>query len=80
MENLSSVTCTNSKNSVKGVGDYDTVTVVGYGTWSRDITNGRHVVTLHEMTAPDLPYYVSIQIDGGIIAQTHLKPSYDPIP
>ncbi len=66
MENLSSVTCTNSKNSVKGGWAITIcwVTIVGYGTWSRDLTNGRHVV-MHctgNDFAPDLPYYVSVQI------------------
>ena len=60
--------------SKAAVGDYDTITIVGYGTWSRDQANGRHVVTLQEMSAPDHPFYLSVQIDGGLLSNTHLKP------
>jgi hypothetical protein len=80
MENLASVTCTNSLGSNSVPGDFDTVTFAGYGTWSRDTANGRHIVTVQISNPPDLPAYVTIQIDGATISAVHLKPPEDTIP
>jgi hypothetical protein len=80
MENLASVSCTNSRNSNAVPGDYDTVTFAGYGTWSRDTANGRHLATVQVSNPPDLPPYVSIQIDGSLISNVHLKPPEDTNP
>ena len=30
------ITCTNSRNSAAGTGDYDTISFTGFGTWSKD--------------------------------------------
>jgi hypothetical protein len=73
------VSCTNSKFSNSAPGDFDTISFVGYGTWSPDTTNGRHVVTVHISQQPDTPLYVSIQVDGTL-SKVHLKPSEDTIP
>ena len=80
MENLASVSCTNSLSSNAVPGDFDTITFAGYGTWSRDTANGRHIVTVQISDPPDLPAYVSIQIDGATISAVHLKPPEDTIP
>lgn len=80
MDSLSSVSCTNFKTSVAGPGDYDTVTFVGYGTWSRDLTNGRHLASVQVSNNPNLPLYVSIQIDGGLASKVHLKPPLPTVP
>jgi hypothetical protein len=79
LENVASVSCTNSKYSWSAPGDYDTISFVGYGTWSPDTTNGRHVVAVHISEQPDTPLYVSIQVDGNL-SKVHLKPSEDTIP
>lgn len=76
MENISSVNCSNSKFSTTPAGDFDTVTFAGYGTWSRDAANGRHLVTFQESKQPGLPLYVTILIDGGLISKTHTKPPF----
>lgn len=80
LENLSSVSCTNYKTSAAGPGDYDTVTFVGYGTWDRDLTNGRHLVSVQVGDDPGLPLYVSIQVDGGLTSKVHLKPPNPTVP
>ena len=36
MQHLASATCTNSRNSAAGTGDYDTISFTGFGTWSKD--------------------------------------------
>jgi hypothetical protein len=80
LENIAAVSCTNSKNAVSAPGDYDTISFTGYGTWSRDVTNGRHLVSVQISTPPDTPLYVSIQVDGGTVSKVHLKPPDDTIP
>lgn len=79
MEDVAAVSCTNSKNAVRASGDYDTISFSGYGPWSRDVNDGRHLATVQVSTAPDAPY-VSIQIDGGTISKVHVKPPADTIP
>lgn len=77
MENLVSVSCTNSPTSQLPQGLYDTVAFTGFGTWSRD--DDRHVATVQISTAPDAPY-VTILIDGGTLSNVNTKPAEDPIP
>jgi len=80
LENISAVSCTNSKNSKAATGDYDTISFTGYGTWSRDPVDGnRHVVSVHVSNPPDTPPYVSIQVDG-VVSKVHTKPPQDTIP
>lgn len=80
LEALSSVSCTNSKTATSGPGDYDTITFVGYGTWSGDLSNGRHIASVQVSNEPKIPLYVTIQIDGGQLSKVHLKPPVDTIP
>jgi hypothetical protein len=80
LENLAAVSCTNSKNSTASTGNYDTISFTGYGTWSRDVNDGRHLVSVHISNPPDSPPYVSIQVDGGTTSKVHTKPPEDTIP
>ena len=77
MESLVSVSCINSRNSRAAVGDYDTVTFTGFGTWSQD--SQPHAATVQVSTAPDAPY-VHIMIDGGFLSQANTKPAVSPVP
>jgi hypothetical protein len=79
MEDVASVTCTNSKYSTSAPGSYDTVSFTGYGTWSKDPTQGRHIVTVHASSQPGTPFYLSIQVDGDL-TKVELKPPADTIP
>lgn len=80
MEQLAYVSCTNSKFSNSPPGTYDTISFGGYGTWSRDVNDGRHIITVHASRQPGTPFYISIQVDGGLISKVHLKPPEDTIP
>lgn len=77
MENLASVSCTNSPGSTLPPGLYDTVAFTGFGTWSKD--DDRHVATVQISTAPHAPY-VSILIDGGQVSNVNTKPVETPLP
>lgn len=77
MDNLSSVTCVNSRTSRMAAGDADIISFTGYGTWSKD--NDVHAVNVQISNAPN-EAYVSIQVDGGVISKVHTKPPFDPIP
>jgi hypothetical protein len=73
------VVCTYSKGSTSPQGSYDTVSFTGYGTWSKDPTQGRHIVTVHTSSEPGSPFYLSIQLDGDL-SKVELKPVADTIP
>jgi len=76
LENLASVMCINSLTSRQPLGNYDTVTFTGVGTWSKD--DDRHLATVQISVAPDAPY-VAIQIDGTL-SNVDLKPPTIPVP
>jgi len=81
MQNLISVTCTNSANSTAGPGDYDTVSFTGIGLWSADPQQlDPHVasVTVYP-NSPQGPYF-SVLIDGGYLSNADLKPPVEPVP
>ncbi len=77
MDNLSSVSCVNSRNSRMAAGDADIVSFTGYGTWSKD--SDVHAVNVQVSNAPG-EAYVSIQVDGGLISKVHTKPPIETIP
>jgi hypothetical protein len=79
MEDVVAVVCSNSKFSTSPPGSYDTVSFTGYGTWSKDPTQGRHIVTVHTSSEPGSPFYLSIQVDGDL-SKVELKPPADTIP
>ena len=57
MTHLDSVSCTNSKVSTAGPGNYDTVAVTGFGVWSKDPVVGPNVADL-----PPPPRFVTASI------------------
>jgi hypothetical protein len=81
MQNLISVTCTNSAISTAAPGDYDTIAFSGIGIWSNDPQQlDPHVasVTVYP-NSPQGPYF-SVLIDGGYLSNADLKPPVEPIP
>jgi hypothetical protein len=71
LKTLSWVSFVNSRGA--GGDGYDTVSFAGFGTWSRDASNGLHLVCAQICEAPGLPY-VSIQVGGGRISNINTKP------
>jgi hypothetical protein len=73
LKTLSWVSFVNSRGAAGSDGSYDTVSFAGFGTWSRDPSNGLHLVCAQICEAKALPY-VSIQIGGGRISNINTKP------
>lgn len=73
LKTLSWVSFVNSRGAAPGEGSYDTVSFAGFGTWSRDPSQGLHPVCAQICEAKALPY-VSIQIGGGRISNVNTKP------
>ncbi len=73
LKTLSWVSFVNSRAASGSDGSYDTVSFAGFGTWSRDPSNGLHLVCAQICEAKALPY-VSIQIGGGRISNVNTKP------
>jgi hypothetical protein len=67
---------THSRTRSMKLGESDTVTFTGYGTWSKDPNDNLHVATVQVSTSREYPY-VSIQIDGGLVSNVNTKPEVD---
>jgi hypothetical protein len=74
MQCLTWVGLINSKTSACSMGDCDTVTFSGLGTWSKDPTGAPHVAAVQVSTSARFPY-VSILIDGGSTSNANTKPA-----
>ncbi len=81
MQNLISVTCSNSPASTAGPGDFDIITFAGIGLWSADPQQlDPHVASVHVYpNSPQGPYF-SVLIDGGFLSNADLKPPIEPVP
>jgi hypothetical protein len=87
MLRLANVTCFNSRGSTMPAGDYDTVTVSGFGTWSKDVSGDPpRFGTFHISTSPTTPY-VSVFVfqnpdeNGNVIlSSANTKPAEKPLP
>jgi hypothetical protein len=78
MQNLVSVSCTNSRQSAAPSGTYDSIAFTGFGKWSKD--DNPHVVTVQAVTSPVSPFFITIQVDGGSVSNVNLKPATIPVP
>lgn len=87
MLRLANVTCTNSRGSAAAPGDYDTVTMSGFGTWSKDAAGAApRFGTFQVSTSPAYPY-VSIFVfqnpdeNGNVVlSSANTKPAEKPLP
>lgn len=86
MLRLANVTCTNSRGSNAAPGDYDTVTMSGFGTWSKDSPATPRFGTFQVSTSPAYPY-VSIfvfqnpdQNGNVVLSSANTKPVERPLP
>ena len=70
MSSLTSVACTNSRGSSSKVGEYDTVTFSGLGSWGTD--SNPHLVNAQISTSPA---YVVILIDAAQASHANTKPA-----
>lgn len=70
---LSWAAFTHSRESTGPEGAYDTVSLTGFGTWSKDGGRALHQVAVQVSTAALWPY-VSIQVDGGLVSNVNTKP------
>jgi hypothetical protein len=77
MKNLASVSCTNTLTSTLPLGQYDTVTFTGYGSWSND--SSLHLASVALSTSASAPY-IGIQIDGATVSNADTKPVTPPQP
>lgn len=77
LRRLASATCSNSRTSTVPLGDFDTITFSGFGSWSKD--SDLHLATVQISTSPVVPY-VGIQIDGGFLSNVNTKPAEKPVP
>jgi hypothetical protein len=73
LKSLAWVGFSNSRGAGREGGGYDTVSLTGFGTWSRDETGGLHLVSAQICEAATAPY-VSIQIGGGRVSNVNTKP------
>jgi hypothetical protein len=83
MNRLASVNCINSRGSTMPEGDYDIVTVSGFGRWSKDDQDAQPRFA----TAQISPSYASIFVfqnpdaNGGVVlSNANTKPAEKPLP
>ncbi len=87
MVRLASVSCLNSRDSRLAAGDYDTVTISGFGTWSKDKKDAApRLVTFSICLAPEAPY-IGILVyqnpdasNNVILSSANTKPLDKPMP
>ena len=83
MSRLASVTCTNSAASRLPAGEYDIVTLSGFGRWSKDAPDAAPRFA----TAQFLPGYVSVFVFQNpdpalnvVLSNANTKPAEKPLP
>ncbi|MCU1329400.1 MAG: hypothetical protein JWN34_4770 [Bryobacterales bacterium] len=58
MKSLAYVSCSNSRLSTAKPGDYDTISINGFGTWSKDASDALpRLATVNISLAPGAPYF-----------------------
>lgn len=87
MNKLASVTCINTRTSKLGQGDYDTITITGFGHWSKDKADDKpRFVSAQICTDPASPY-VGILVfqdpdptTNVVLSSANTKPADKPVP